>query len=346
MDKKIFFTKKSDIGQKNMPIGEEFFKGGGKVKKGSKNDALPEIQAELSLLYKLQGIDKDMLADNSVRKTIGEIESLKKMAMSEDFNLEEGMDNYFARISSERPAQKQSRRKTPSGKQSALSNLQYESVRGDSFKEWFGDWEKENTIGVSKVVNEKTGEPLVVFHGTKSPNEFSRYKFDRFPVMYFSEDVDYAKWFANLGDGVMYESFLDIKELGDFSVYGITKVPWTGLVNFAKEKHGVELPEKHPTFGYGEKKFWEWLRNDLPHQTLIKAYKDAGYTGFKHVEDNPNDPQKDGTPRVTDAYTIFTSEQAKDARGLNNEFSPYQVVTRLKKGGHIKKSLMNKIKSL
>ena len=28
MDKKIFFTKKSDIGQKNMPIEEEFAKGG------------------------------------------------------------------------------------------------------------------------------------------------------------------------------------------------------------------------------------------------------------------------------------------------------------------------------
>ena len=57
-----------------------------------------------------------------------------------------------------------------------LDYRQWVQVRTPAFKEWFGDWEND-AANASKVVNPKTGEPLVVYHGaTKRQREaVSRY---------------------------------------------------------------------------------------------------------------------------------------------------------------------------
>ena len=49
-----------------------------------------------------------------------------------------------------------------------LTYRQWVQVRTPAFKEWFGDWENDPD-NASKVVNPKTGEPLVVYHGTPLP---------------------------------------------------------------------------------------------------------------------------------------------------------------------------------
>lgn len=46
-----------------------------------------------------------------------------------------------------------------------LDYRQWVQVRTPSFKAWFGDWENDPK-NASKVVHPKTGEPLVVYHGT------------------------------------------------------------------------------------------------------------------------------------------------------------------------------------
>lgn len=51
-----------------------------------------------------------------------------------------------------------------------LTFKQWQQVRSPEFKAWFGDWENQ-AWKASKVVNERTGEPLVVYHGTK--NDFN-----------------------------------------------------------------------------------------------------------------------------------------------------------------------------
>ena len=45
-----------------------------------------------------------------------------------------------------------------------LTFHQWQQVRSPEFKSWFGDWENDPE-NASKVVNERTGEPLVVYHG-------------------------------------------------------------------------------------------------------------------------------------------------------------------------------------
>ncbi len=42
-------------------------------------------------------------------------------------------------------------------------------VFGSNFKDWFGDWQSNDKTNVSKVVDEN-GEPLIVYHGTTTPD--------------------------------------------------------------------------------------------------------------------------------------------------------------------------------
>lgn len=67
--------------------------------------------------------------------------------------------------------------KAPNGKRTKLSENEWVQVRTPNFKKWFGDWESfagreggvwnDDSKSVSKVVDEN-GEPLVVYHGSKS----------------------------------------------------------------------------------------------------------------------------------------------------------------------------------
>ena len=63
-------------------------------------------------------------------------------------------------------------------------------VYTQSFKNWFGDWEKKEG---SKVVDEN-GEPLLVYHG--SGEKFDIFKPNRFGLTYFTPDSKYSQTFA------------------------------------------------------------------------------------------------------------------------------------------------------
>ena len=75
----------------------------------------------------------------------------------------------------------------PNGKVSNLTEKQYAQVRTKAFKEWFGDWEN-NPSEASKVVDEN-GEPLVVYHGTTTP-DITTFDLDK-------TQSGKAFWFAN-----------------------------------------------------------------------------------------------------------------------------------------------------
>jgi len=102
----------------------------------------------------------------------------------------------------------------PNGNISNLNPIQWNLVRTPEFKNWFGDWEndKENS---SKVLD-KNGEPLVVYHGSRSEEDF--YIFDKSKGnpsnsggFYFSNKKDLAKKFSR-GFINIKEVFLNIKD--------------------------------------------------------------------------------------------------------------------------------------
>ncbi|WP_303013557.1 LPD38 domain-containing protein, partial [Rodentibacter pneumotropicus] len=80
-----------------------------------------------------------------------------------------------------------------------LTFKQWKQVRSPEFKRWFGDWEND-PANSSKVINPKTGEPLVVYHGSK--NKFFIFDKDRQRVgwlakgFYFSPNKERTKYYG------------------------------------------------------------------------------------------------------------------------------------------------------
>lgn len=58
-------------------------------------------------------------------------------------------------------------RKASDANRTKLTYGQWVQVRTENFKNWFGDWENDPE-NASKAVDSQTGEPLVVYHGTRT----------------------------------------------------------------------------------------------------------------------------------------------------------------------------------
>ncbi|NBI43228.1 hypothetical protein GVX76_06960 [[Haemophilus] felis] len=90
-----------------------------------------------------------------------------------------------------------------------LDYRQWVQVRTPEFKAWFGDWENDPE-NASKIVNPKTGEPLVVHHGSKS----KFFSFDKGKQgngwlakgFYFTPNKDYAKTYGRSVNAVFLKS--------------------------------------------------------------------------------------------------------------------------------------------
>ena len=99
--------------------------------------------------------------------------------------------------------------------ETVLTYRQWVQVRTPAFKEWFGDWENDPD-NASKVLNPKTGEPLVVYHGTDAEfNVFDRNKTGsntdngmRGKGFYMATDRRTAEGYGNR----LIESFTDLKK--------------------------------------------------------------------------------------------------------------------------------------
>ncbi|HHE3514401.1 TPA: LPD38 domain-containing protein [Pasteurella multocida] len=81
-----------------------------------------------------------------------------------------------------------------------LNYRQWVQVRTPEFKAWFGDWENDPK-NASKVINPRTGEPLVAYHGTKA--EFNTFDINKVANTihgmghYFSDDRDVSKGYGD-----------------------------------------------------------------------------------------------------------------------------------------------------
>ncbi len=92
-----------------------------------------------------------------------------------------------------------------------LSYRQWVQVRTPEFKAWFGDWENDPK-NASKIVNPKTGEPLLVYHGSSNYG-FNTFKDDGVRGIYFTDNQDIAKSYfdKNNSNGGYYGTFLNIR---------------------------------------------------------------------------------------------------------------------------------------
>jgi hypothetical protein len=283
--------------------------------------------------------DDDLSLDAQIetRKTILSTNSvIDELSRDLYFNPETSLDNYFQSTTKETVSE---------------AKAKEDVTKSIGFKNWFGDWTIERTQlfnDYSTITYSDT--PKIVYHGTRSPFPFSKFSFSKFPVMYFAENKEYAKWFADMGKGIMYSCYLKIMFPLNAFRFGIKPVKWLEVVIFLETK-GVKVPANLWKDSL-ELTFWQFIRNDSPNFTLINAIKEAGYDGIIQEEDNPSAKDASGNYLQTKAYMIFNPNQVKVISSVEYT-NNYNNIMYLKNGGQIpeekiqkKLTIKNKLKSL
>lgn len=195
-------------------------------------------------------------------------------------------------------------------------------------------WEFKSWFQGSKVVNDKN-EPLMVYHGSKNA-QFTDFKFDVFPGVYFAENKSYSEWFAKLGTtDTLFQCYLKVLHPIDLRVFGVEKVKYEELVGYVELKYGFKLIENKPIKAASDAQgglwAWQYLRGGV--DWLKQIIKDGRFDGLTFYENNPDDVVS-GRENVTPAWMVFKPAQIKEAMG-NLTFSAYSNDIRFKKGGEI-----------
>lgn len=239
----------------------------------------------------------------------------------------------------------------PNGLPSNLTPEAYKAVRTDSFKKWFGDWERAVIISggvdftneawndVSKMVDEN-GEPMIVYHGSGTKERFNVFEIgtevQSHPVIYFAKEKGYSSIFEKLGEGNLYECFINIKNPLDARNLGWDNVDGYMLIQFLR-KHNIlnliypsmrEQDEIKDTF---DSKWWQIMRSRQLANQVVAALKIAGYDGILQFEDFIT-PQR---TTVTQSFLILRSNQVKLADGTNVDFDAENDDIRFGEGGKI-----------
>jgi hypothetical protein len=192
----------------------------------------------------------------------------------------------------------------PNGKKSNLTPEQYKLVRTPAFKKWFGDWINSPETA-SKVMDEETKEPLVVYHGTNEQfNVFNKKgKGNRVLGYFFTTDKDFSE---NYGESKLY--FLNIKN----------------IKNFNSEKF-----DSLNTRQNAENNYWQ-----LEKDKLLEGMYNGVLINRNYFFAGVNFVRKD--------YVAFESNQIKLADGTNTTFDGSNPDIRYKQGANIKNKKMEK----
>jgi hypothetical protein len=204
----------------------------------------------------------------------------------------------------------------PNGKPSNLTPEQWHLVRTPEFKAWFGDWEKAyetgNYDGVSKVIDEETKEPLVVYHGTNIKVFFTIFN-PKKDGIWVSSNKEIAKSYGNR----IIEMFLNLRK------------PTT-------EKIWRKVRDKHYEENKGQ--FWQYDEFDIPHNDILELmYKNIRNVICKKGYDSIK-LDKDFFEEGTENFIAFNSNQIKLADGTNTTFDANNPDIRYAKGGETNKS--------
>lgn len=213
----------------------------------------------------------------------------------------------------------------PDGQPTSLPKNLYDWTMTEEFQNWFGNFTNAynyrnssyENVPCSVVVN-KNYEPLVVYHGTGV--QFSFFKFDKFPAMYFAENEAYSNWFAEMKGqqsgtiGYVYPFFLNIRTPLDLTIYGIEPVSPDDFIDWMFLQTGLDADELKISKALLDptQKFqaWMYLRNS---PEMLNVLRDKAICdGIIYYEDNPS-VDKTSDAYQTKAYIVFNSNSAKIA---------------------------------
>ena len=263
----------------------------------------------------------------------------------------------------------------PNGKKSNLTTEQYKLVRTPEFKAWFGDWEND-PANASKVVDQN-GEPLVVYHGSKSFDitEFDLLQSKRIPSglkefgFYFTDNKKLAEAYRDWSD--LKE---DEKKLIDSEIYKLNKS--LDVVRNNKDYYDIEerikvlqnskkgkiygvflnLKKMHSFNAKKQTNVGAWDNLKVKASYKIASNRDA----MEFLKDGEFDVEKvDGieAKKIVDAfvqsdelkkdllsnvYLVFDSKNIKLADGTNTTFDGSNPDIRFDGGGEVNNEIDEK----
>jgi hypothetical protein len=236
----------------------------------------------------------------------------------------------------------------PNGQPTELPKHIYDWTMTEEFINWFGNFTTAYNYKNSgylntpcSVVVNKNYEPLIVYHGTGA--EFSFFKFDKFPAMYFAENVDYANWFAEIkgretgSNGYIYPFLLNIRTPLDLTHFKIDDVSPQDFIDWMFLQTGLDEGElkinKALLNPNGKYKAWMYMRNS-PEMLQVLREKNV-CDGIIYYEDNPS-VDKTSSAYQTKAYIVFNSNSAKIADPSRDKLTISAMRSfYLKKGGKV-----------
>ncbi|MDH2997160.1 hypothetical protein A1D22_05670 [Pasteurellaceae bacterium LFhippo2] len=203
-----------------------------------------------------------------------------------------------------------------------LDYRQWVQVRTPSFKQWFGDWENDPE-NASKVVNEKTGEPLVVYHGSRSSqfNEFKKGERSKYGA-FFTSKLSVAETYG----GNVEQVFLNLKDAKEFDAknnkyHNITGVQPSftyytedGLYTFNSYDEASQFAKEHDDY-WGE--IVDFYPKGVSNEDIGRAAHYQGRKGaiIRNVRD-----EAVGGGKVSDVFIVYDSNNIKSATRNTGEF--------------------------
>lgn len=253
---------------------------------------------------------------------------------------------------------------TPNGAKSKLPLQTYFAVRSPFFKMFFGDWERayeiDNYRNVSRVIDDETKEPRIMYHGVRKFVEgfgsfvnmgegvkrpYGEFNPPNFPASYFGDNKQYVEFYGGNAvnmrkpspdyEGFYYSVFLNIRNPIDLRPLGF-KSTFKDFIDYLFVKYGVVYQKiaSIPQLNSGEYKVWIFVRN---HPDLIEEMKSAGFDGIIQEGDVPT-YDKNGNVKgnqVDTEYLTFYSSQIESASVKNNLYLSIFDDIRFKRGGNV-----------
>lgn len=210
-------------------------------------------------------------------------------------SLNETGENSDVRFSRNEELTEERYNQAKSNGETELTFKQWQQVRSPEFKAWFGDWENDPE-NASKVVNPKTGEPLVVYHGTL--NSFNVFSNDR-GIHFVSDDPKFVDKFVTQNGG----DFADGANVMPLFISSKNPFDYTNKKQVGKLSVMAGLSSS----AVSEIKKGKWQR--IEDRTIIESIKDLGFDGFYVNEDGVKN------------LAVFNSNQIKSASSNTGAFS-------------------------
>jgi len=288
-----------------------------------------KVNEDIAEAYQLLSVLPDTSQDS--RKQISNIlkDLNNKLHNALGYNAKFYFANYFYQLSSPADANPKLNLDNRFDSPSVSKALRRQLLDSEEFKTWFGN---------SQVVDD-SGKPRIMFHGTSSNAEFTKFRFDIFPGIYFAQNRKYAEYFLTIKQqpvSTMFQCYLRIQNPMDLSEFSTEKVTYYDLTTYIELRYGYKLPEnpllKAVSDAKGGMEVWKYLRGSTNWLKYIIEKKE--FDGIEFYENNP-DQIINKKEAITKAWMVFQPNQIKSADYRNLSFSIQSPDVRFDKGGKV-----------